>query len=124
MTLYYYHTTVKHPLREAPLKKPKHAPPKEISAITLRHHLGDILDQVANKRQRFLVKRAGIPAAVLLSIPEYEDLEDLIETWREQQDKEFQQSLIDSGKEIAEGKGITLEELRRSLATKARRVKQ
>jgi hypothetical protein len=40
--------------------------PKEITAVHLRHELGEILDRVANDRERFLIKRLGIPAAVLL----------------------------------------------------------
>jgi hypothetical protein len=59
------------------LKKPKLIIPKEITAINLRHNLGEILDQVTNKR-------AGIPAAILLSVPDYKDLEELADTWYEQ----------------------------------------
>ena len=80
--------------------KPKDSVPKEITAIKLRHNLGEILDQVANKRARFLVKRSGIPAAVLLSISDYEDLQDLFDTWQEQQDKPFQESLDQARREI------------------------
>jgi antitoxin YefM len=106
------------------LKKPKYTMPKEITAINLRHKLGEILDQVANKRERFLIKRAGIPAAVLLSVPDYEDIEDLIDTWYEQQDQVFQQSLVKARQEIEQGKVATLKDLRRDLQTKARRGKK
>jgi antitoxin YefM len=95
--------------------------PKEITAIDLRRKLGAILDQVANKRERFLVKRAGIPAAILLSVADYEDLQDLIDTWYEQQDPTFQQSLVQARQEIESGKVTTLDELRRDLHAKARR---
>ena len=73
---------------------------KEITAIKLRHNLGEILDQVANTRARFLIKRSGIPAAVILSVSDYEDLEDLIDTYYEQQDEIFQQSLNHAREEI------------------------
>jgi prevent-host-death family protein len=96
--------------------------PKEITAINLRHKLGEILDAVANKRQRFLIKRAGIPAAVLLSVPDFEDLQDLIDTAFEQQDKAFQKSLADARGEINAGKVATLDDLRRDLRSKERRV--
>ena len=106
------------------MKKPKLTTPKEITAINLRHHLGEILDQVANKHQRFLVKRAGIPTAILLSVLDYKDLEEVVDTWYEQQDPTFQESLVKARQEIEEGKIVTLDELRRDLAAKERRGKK
>lgn len=100
------------------MKKPKRTMTKEITAITLRHHLGEILDQVANKRLRFLIKRSGIPAAVILSVSDYEDLEDLIDTYYEQQDRGFQQSLKQAREEISSGKVTTLDDLRHDLEVK------
>jgi PHD/YefM family antitoxin component YafN of YafNO toxin-antitoxin module len=98
--------------------------PKEITAINLRHKLGEILDAVANKRERFLIKRSGIPAAILLSVPDFEDLQDLIDTWYEQQDRAFQKSLANARREIDSGKVATLEDLRRDLKAKERRGKK
>jgi prevent-host-death family protein len=92
--------------------------PKEITAIKLRHNLGEILDQVANQHARFLIKRSGIPAAILLSVSDYADLEDLIDTWHEQQDGTFQQSLRKARQEINAGKVATLDALHRDLQTK------
>lgn len=100
------------------MKKPQRTMPKEITALNLRHNLGDILDQVANKRERFLVKRAGIPAAVILSVADYEDLEDLIDTYYEQQDPAFQRSLAKARADITDGKTATLADLRRDLKIK------
>ena len=48
---------------------------KPISALQVRHKLGEILSQVANQHERFLIKRGGIPAAVLLPLAEYAALE-------------------------------------------------
>ena len=76
------------------MKKPKFTMPKEITAIDLRHKLGEIRDRVANKHERFLVKRAGIPAAILSGVTDYKDLEDLVDTWYEQRDQKFQESLV------------------------------
>ncbi len=104
--------------------KPKDNVPKEITAIKLRHNLGEILDQVANKRARFLVKRSGIPAAVLLSISDYEDLQDLFDTWQEQQDKTFQESLAQARREIEEGKVATFDDLRSDLQAKEGKQKK
>ncbi len=100
------------------MRKPKRTMPKEITAIKLRHNLGEILDQVANKRERFLIKRSGIPAAIILSVSDYEDLEDLIDTWYEQQDQAFQQSLVKARQEIEQGKVATLDDLRQDLKAK------
>jgi antitoxin YefM len=105
------------------LKKPKLTTPKEITAINLRHNLGEILDQVANKHERFLVKRAGIPVAILLSVADYKDLEDLVDTWYEQKDPKFQESLVKARQEIEVGKIVTLDDLRRDLKAKKHRGK-
>jgi antitoxin YefM len=94
--------------------------PKEITAINLRHKLGEILDRVANERERFLIKRSGIPAAVLLSISDFEDLQDLVDTWYEQQDANFQKSLGEARRDIDTGKVATLDDLRRDLKQKER----
>ena len=106
------------------MRKPKDTMPKEITAIKLRHNLGEILDQVANKRVRFLVKRSGIPAAVLMSLRDYEDLQDLLDTWHEQQDKAFQKSLMQARQEIEEGKVATLDDLHKDLEAKERKQKK
>lgn len=95
--------------------------PQEITAIDLRHHLGQVLDDVANKRTRFLIKRAGIPAAVILNVRDYEDLEDLLDTAHEQQDPTFQKSLRDARAGIDAGKTVSLEDLRHDLAKKERK---
>lgn len=98
--------------------------PKEITAITLRHKLGSVLDQVANRRERFLIKRAGIPAAVLLSVSEYEDIQDLVDTRHEERDPVFQRSLVQAHKEIERGKFVTLPDLQRDLLVKGKRKKK
>ena len=100
------------------MKKPQRIMPKEINALNLRHNLGEILDKVANKRERFLIKRAGIPAAIILSVSDYEDLEDLIDTYYEQQDPAFQRSLAQARQEITDGKTATLADLRQDLKGK------
>ena len=63
--------------------------PKEISALEVRQHLGEILSQVANQRDRFVIMKAGIPTTILLSIQDYEDIEDLVETALEQLDPAY-----------------------------------
>jgi prevent-host-death family protein len=75
------------------VKKPKRAMPQEITALALRQHLGEILDQVTHQRKRFLIRRSGVPAAILLSLADYEDLEDFVDTCMSNRTKRFQQSL-------------------------------
>ena len=106
------------------MKKPHHIMPKEINAIKLRHNLGEILDQVANNRERYLIKRSGIPAAIILSVPDYEDLEDLIDTYYEQQDPAFQRSLVQAREDIKGGNTATLDDLHRDLKAKETRKRQ
>ncbi|PTL35897.1 hypothetical protein CLG94_09100 [Candidatus Methylomirabilis limnetica] len=91
---------------------------KEISALAVRQHLGEILSRVANQRDRFVIKKAGIPTAVLLSIQDYEDLDDLAQTALEQLDSEYQKSLKQARKEIEAGRYIRDEDMWRDLINK------
>ncbi len=95
-----------------------HLTPKEVTALEMRHDLGEILDQVANRRLRFVVKRGGIPAANLMSIHEDEVLEDLVETVLEEADPKFQKSLIEGRKAIDSGRFVTVADLQRDLRRK------
>ena len=116
-----YGHSVTSPLRRRTVKKPQRPLPQEITALTLRQHLGKILDQVTNQRERFLIKRSGVPAAILLSLSDYEDLEDLIDTWYEQQDETFQQTLLKAHQDIVTGKVATLDDLQGDLHAKEAR---
>jgi prevent-host-death family protein len=97
--------------------------PKEISALEVRQHLGEILSQVANRRDRFVIKKAGIPTAILLSIQDYEDLEDLVETALEQLDPEYQKSLKRARKDIEAGRYIRREAMWQDLIKKEGKTK-
>ena len=98
--------------------------PRPITALKLRHHLGEVLDQVANRRASFIIKRAGIPAAILLSIADYEDVQDMLDTVAEQKDPVFRQSLVAARKEIQAGGVAKVDDLRRDLEVKERRSKR
>jgi prevent-host-death family protein len=98
--------------------------PKEISALDVRQHLGEILSQVANQRDRFVIKKAGIPTAILLSIQDYEDLEDLVETALEQLDPEHQKSLKRARKDIEAGRYLRSEEMWQDLIKKEARARR
>lgn len=62
--------------------------------------------RVANQRDCFVIKKAGITTAVLFSIQDYEDLNDLVQTALEQLDPEYQKSLKRARKEIEAGRYI------------------
>ena len=66
---------------------------------------------------------SGIPVAILLSVADYKDLEDLVDTWYEQKDPKFQESLVKARQEIEEGKIVTLDDLRRDLEAEKHRGK-
>jgi PHD/YefM family antitoxin component YafN of YafNO toxin-antitoxin module len=85
--------------------------------------LGHDVDALPADEILVRVKRAGIPAAILLSVPDYKDLEELVDTWYEQQDPTFQASLVKARQEIEAGKIVTLDELRRDLEAKEHRRK-
>jgi len=51
-------------------------------------------------------------------VSDYADLEDLIDTWHEQQDGTFQQSLMKARQEIKDGKVATLDDLHHDRQTK------
>ena len=106
------------------MKTSKSAALKPLSALQLRHNLGGILNEVANRRQRFLVQRAGIPAAVLMSPAEYEELQDLAEVRAEQADKRFQASLRRARAELKAGRFFTLEDLEADLSAKQRSTRR
>lgn len=97
---------------------------KEISALAVRQRLGEILSRVANRRDRFLIKKAGIPTAVLFSIQDYEDLDDLVQTALEQLDPEYQKSLKRARKEIEAGRSIRDEEMWRDLLKKEAKARR
>ena len=98
--------------------------PKEISALEARQHLGEILSQVANQRDRFGIKKAGIPTAILLSIQDYEDLEELVETALEQLDPEYQKSLNRARRDIEAGRYVRSEGMWQDLTKKEAKARR
>ena len=77
--------------------------PITIPAAIARTQLGSLLKQIARKRGRFVITKGGKPAAVLLSI---EDFDDIIE----ELDPVFQKSLSTAFKEYRAKKTITLKD--------------
>lgn len=74
---------------------------KKLTALSLRKKLGSILNEVHDRKERFIVSRANKPLAVLISVDEYEEkilkkergrrLQAIcaaMETWKEQHGRE------------------------------------
>ncbi len=77
--------------------------PTTIPAYIARTQLGSLLQQVTQKKARFVITKSGKPSAVLLSVT---DLDDMLE----ELDPEFQKSLKVGAKEYRTGKAISLRE--------------
>ncbi len=78
---------------------------KTVPFTEAKSHLSELVDQVLNEHERVLVTRNGLPAAVLLSPDELEELEETIEIL---QDKKLLESIRKSRKEAASGKRVRL----------------
>ena len=84
-----------------------------IPASIARTQLGSLLKAAAKDKARFVITRGGKPAAVLLSISDFDDM-------LEELDPEFQRSLQTAAKEIRAGTGITLQQYRKERWAKRR----
>ncbi len=69
-------------------------------------------------QDRFDIRKSEIPTAILLSIQDYEDLEDLVETALEQLDPEYQKSLKRARKDIEAGRYLRSEQMWQDLIKK------
>jgi prevent-host-death family protein len=86
---------------------------KTVSVRELRASLSSYLDAVSDRRDHVVVTRNGAPAAVLISIGEYEGLEETVEILS---DPDTVLALEEGLAEIARGETVTLDELRSELA--------
>ena len=99
--------------------------PKAVTAYTLKTQLGRILREVGANEQ-FLVLRRNRPIGVFMSVEDYvrehpdqyEDVEDFIDTFLEEGDREFQQSLRKGAREIERGHYLSHRDLKLALANK------
>ena len=78
-----------------------------IGTRELRENLPSILKDVKDEYRTIVVTTNGKPAGVLLSVDAYVDL---LETIEDLQNVELLAEIEESRREIAEGKGITLEQ--------------
>ena len=77
-----------------------------------RSRLTEILDEVEARHEHVVITRNGRPAAVVLSLEEYEALEETLEIL---QDDEALRALRESAEDVRAGRTLSLDEVRRDL---------
>lgn len=77
-----------------------------------RETLTDLVDKANRLFHKFVITVNGKPAAVLISVAEYESLKETADVLS---DKKLIKQLIKSEKEIADGKYTTFDELKKEL---------
>lgn len=83
-----------------------------ISIRELRPKLASVLKAMHNKFDRYIITKRGHPEAVMMNI---EDYESILETMEIQSDKPLMRRIKEAEKEIKQGKGRSLEEIRKDL---------
>ena len=89
--------------------------PREITATDAANHFGALLDEVAGKAGHYLITRLGRPRAVMISVDEYREILNILETLEELEDKEYMAGIREARQDIALGRTMTLEELEKRL---------
>jgi len=89
--------------------------PREITATDASNHFGALLDEVAGKAGHYLITRLGRPRAVMLSIDEYREILEILETLEELVDEEYMAGIREAREDVALGRTMTLEELEERL---------
>ena len=83
-----------------------------ISVRALRPKLAAVLDAVHERLDRYIVTKRGRPEAVIMSI---EDYESILETMDIQTDKGLMKRLKKAESDLAAGKGVPLDKVRKDL---------
>jgi PHD/YefM family antitoxin component YafN of YafNO toxin-antitoxin module len=83
-----------------------------ISLKKLRPGLPEVIKGIDTKLDRYIVMKRGRPVAIMIGPDDYESLLETIEILS---DKDAAKRIIKAKKEIAEGKTISLEELRKRI---------
>lgn len=86
---------------------------KFIPVRELRKNLSSVLDDVGHRGEAVFVTRNGTPTAALISIDEYEGLEETAEILS---DPETVAAIEEGLADLARGETVTLDELRQELA--------
>lgn len=85
---------------------------KYVGSDDLRKKLTDILDKLPEEGGEIIVTQHGKPQAVLLDLQSYLDL---FETLEDLQTPGFIESIHEGAKEIEQGKGLTMAQLKKNL---------
>lgn len=82
-----------------------------------REKLPTLIDRASKKMDDYIITVNGVPAAVIMSVAEYESMQETNEILN---DPKLMRDIKQGEKEIAEGKFVTLEELERDLNLNAK----
>jgi prevent-host-death family protein len=77
-----------------------------------RARLSELVDEVESRHEHVVITRNGRPAAVVISLAEYEALAETLEIL---QDEELLRALRESDDDVKAGRVSTLDEVRREL---------
>lgn len=83
-----------------------------ITLKELRPELPNVIKNIDQKLDRYIITRRGKPMAIMMSIDDYEGFSETVEILS---NKETVRRIKQAKKEIKEGKTISLEELRRKI---------
>ncbi len=83
-----------------------------ISVRELRPRLSSVIDRIHAKFDRYVVTKRGKPEVVMMSV---EDYEGLLETMAIESDKALVKRLKKADREIAAGKGVSLDQIHKGL---------
>lgn len=89
--------------------------PREISATEAANHFGALLDEVAGKSGHYLITRLGRPRAVMISVDEYREILEILETLEELADEQYLAGVREAREDIALGRTMTFDELEERL---------
>ncbi len=112
--------------------------PKEIQALQIRNHLGEVLNRVKYQHDLFLVKRGQEPMGVLMGFDDYQQLTGLVEkmsansgskpTSREIEEVMAQSKslaeLISQNEKLLAKNSLTVEDLLENLPTQREKYNQ
>lgn len=88
-----------------------------LTVTETRTHLSEIIRRIDRTMEYFVISRNGKPRAIIMSVDEYAGW---LETLEIMPDKKTLKDIQEAKKELAEGKGYTLEEVFKGAKRKKR----
>ena len=83
-----------------------------ISIRELRPKLAEVMENIHEKFDRYIVTKRGVPEVVMLSI---EDYESILETLEIESDKELMKRIKKSEQDLQKKKGVSLDKINEEL---------